>query len=166
MTQKTTKANTEKRGPGCGTSLFRMILAIIFFRFFAAQSTAIKLILLVILILGPGRSSLKEFRTLTTRWAPLLAKGTKGILTTLRKNAATAFSNLSRITWIAAIFYERMIRFPTWNLSVHRKIPFLTVKGLSQKPCVNGLSPMKMLAIWRKAGGSTQMKTVIPAKHG
>jgi len=112
MTQKTTKANTEKRGPGCGTSLFRMILAIIFFRFFAAQSTAIKLILLAILILGPGRSSLKEFRTLTTRWAPLLAKGTKGILTTLRKNAATAFSNLSRITWIAADFLRTDDQIP------------------------------------------------------
>lgn len=104
MTPKTTKTNSGKNAIGCGSFLIRMILAIAFFKFFAAQSTAIKLILLVLLILGPGRSSLKVFLVLTAGCVPLLAKYVKDILTTLRKNAATAFSNLSRIAWIAADF--------------------------------------------------------------
>lgn len=106
MTQQTTKTNTGKREIGCGTSLARMVLALAFLKLFSTQSTVFKLILLAILILGPGRSSLKEFRELTARCTPHFVKGAKAIFTSLRKKAAAMFSNLSHSAQIAADFLQ------------------------------------------------------------
>lgn len=109
MTQKTTKTavpDAEKESPGIGSILLRMILLMAVIRFFAAFPTPDKLILLIVLILGPGRSSLKFFLTFSVGCAFLFIKWLKETLEELRETAALAADKVSHDAEVAANFLK------------------------------------------------------------
>ena len=169
MTQKTTKTavpDAEKESPGIGSILLRMILLMAVIRFFAAFPTPDKLILLIVLILGPGRSSLKFFLTFSVGCAFLFIKWLKETLEELRETAALAADKVSHDAEVAANFLKTdsqnlkkaLLRRPQRHPR-HRC-------NLSLNRFKRSLSVMKMHASWLKSGGAVPMRTERPAKCG
>lgn len=105
MTQKTTKSTIPK-SPALGSILLRMMLLITAIRFISAFPTPVKLIFLIILILGPGRSSLKFFLVFSTGCVFLLLKWLKEAFGELRETAALAADKVSHDAEVAANFLK------------------------------------------------------------
>lgn len=105
MTQKTTKMETPK-SLGIGSMLLRMILLITAIRFFSAFPTPIKLVLLIILILGPGRSSLKFFLAFSAGCFFLFRQWLKEKFGELRETAASVADRVSHDAEVAANFLK------------------------------------------------------------